>query len=51
MENEKNDKFIKALESNDSLLEFIKEQSMSGGFAKKAIDTARGSHPTKEMLV
>ncbi len=50
MENEKNDKFIKALESNDSLLEFIKEQSMSGGLEKKAIDTVRGSHPTKEML-
>ena len=50
MENEKNDKFIKALESNDSLLEFIKEQSMSGGHSKKAIDTVRGPHPTKEML-
>jgi hypothetical protein len=50
MENEKNDKFIKALKSNDSLLEFIKEQSMSGGLEKKAIDTVRGSHPSKEML-
>jgi hypothetical protein len=50
MENEKNDKFIKALESNDSLLEFIKEQSISGGFAEKAIDTVRGPHPTKENL-
>ena len=50
MENEKNDKFIKALESNDSLLEFIKKQSMSDDFVKKAIDTTRGPHPSKEML-
>ena len=50
MENGNREKFIKALKSNDKLLEFIKEQSMSGDSVKKAIDTIRGPHPSKEIL-
>ncbi len=50
MENGNREKFIKALESNDNLLDFIKEQASSGDYSKKAIDISRGPHPTKEML-
>ena len=50
MENENRVKFKKAFESNDSLLEYIKEQATSKDYSKKSIDISKGPHPTKENL-
>ena len=50
MENGNRVKFIKALESNDKLLDFIKEQASSGDYSKNAIGISKGPHPTKENL-
>jgi len=48
--NKKKEKLKWALESNENFLEFLKENALSNDYSKKALDIARGSHPSKEML-
>jgi hypothetical protein len=50
MDNKRKEKFKKALESNRNFLEFIREHALSNDYSRKAIDIAKGSHPSKEML-